>query len=68
MKIEDITNNLSTLTNNIQEQDFIFKFIESFNFPKSTISRLKKGDRNSSVIEGEFLWRDKLYFIKRFCV
>ena len=63
MKIEDITNNLSNLTNNIKEQDFIFKFIESFDFPKSTISRLKKGDRNSTMIEGELIWRDKLYFI-----
>ena len=63
MKIEDITNNLTETIKNIDEKNFIFKFIESFNFPKSTISRLKKGDRNSSVIEGELIWRDKLYFI-----
>ena len=63
MKIEDITNNLTETIKNIDEKNFIFKFIESFNFPKSTISRLKKGDRNSSVTEGELIWRDKLYFI-----
>ncbi len=63
MKIEDITNNFSDLIKNIDEESFIFKFIESFNFPKSTISRLKNGDRNSSDIKGELIWRDKLYFI-----
>ena len=63
MKIEDITNNLSKLTNKIEEKDFIFKFVESFNFPNSTISRLKKGDRNSSTVEGDLVWRDKLFFI-----
>ena len=63
MKIEDITNKLSKLTSKINEHEFIFKFIESFNFPRSTISRLKKGDRNSSTIEGDLIWRDKLFFI-----
>ena len=48
---------------NLDDNDFIFKFIESFNFPKSTISRLKKGDRNSSDKDGELIWRDKLYFV-----
>ncbi len=62
MKIEDITNNLSQLTNKIDEKEFIFKFIESFNFPKSTILRLKKGDTNSSKIDGDLIWRDKLFF------
>ncbi len=63
MKIEDITNNLSILTSKINEKEFIFQFIESFNFPKSTISRLKKGDINSSKIEGDLIWRNKLFFI-----
>jgi len=63
MKIEDITNSLLKLTGKIDEHEFIFKFIESFNFPRSTISRLKKGDRNSSAIEGDLIWRDKLFFI-----
>ena len=63
MKIEEITNNLSNTIKNLDDNDFIFKFIESFNFPKSTISRLKKGDRNSSDKDGELIWRDKLYFV-----
>ena len=63
MKIEEITNNISNIIKSLDENDFIFKFIESFNFPKSTISRLKKGDRNSSDKEGELIWRDKLYFV-----
>ena len=55
MKIEEITNNLSNTIKNLDDNDFIFKFIESFNFPKSTISRLKKGDRNSSDKDGELI-------------
>ena len=63
MRIEDITNNLFEITKNIDEKNFIFDFIESFDFPKSTISRLKKGDINSSDKEEELVWRDKLYFL-----
>ncbi len=63
MKIEEITNNLSNIIKSLDDNDFIFKFIESFNFPKSTISRLKKGDRNSSDKDGELIWRDKIYFV-----
>ena len=63
MKIEDITNNLTEVVKSIDQNTFIFSFIESFNFPKSTISRLKKGDNNLSDREGELIWRNKLYFI-----
>ena len=63
MKIREITDKLAEIVKNIDEDNFIFKFIESFDFPKSTISRLKKGDRNSSDKEGELIWKNKLYFI-----
>ena len=63
MKIEEITNNLQHLVKKFDEKDFIYKFIKSFDFPNSTISRLKKGDRNSSLLENELIWRDKLYFL-----
>jgi len=63
MKIEVVTNNLTDLVKNIDQSTFIFNFIESFNFPKSTISRLKKGDNNLSDRKEELIWREKLYFV-----
>ena len=63
MKIKEITDKLEEIVKNVDEENFIFKFIESFDFPKSTVTRLKKGDRNSSKKEGELIWKNKLYYL-----
>ena len=63
MKIKEITDKLEEIVKNIDEENFIFKFIESFDFPKSTITRLKKGDRNSSKTEGELIWKNKVHYL-----
>ena len=63
MKIKEITDKLEEIVKNIDEENFIFKFIESFDFPKSTVTRLKKGDRNSSKKEGELIWKNKLHYL-----
>ena len=63
MKIKEITDKLEEIVKNVDEGNFIFKFIESFDFPKSTITRLKKGDRNSSKKEGELIWKNKLHYL-----
>ena len=63
MLIEKITENFQNLTKNINEKEFIFNFIEALDFPKTTISRLKKGNYNISKKENELVWRKKIYFI-----
>ena len=63
MQIEKITKNFQNLTKDINEKEFIFNFIEALDFPKTTISRLKKGNYNISQKENELVWRKKIYFI-----
>ena len=63
MQIEKITENFKNLVKEIDEKKFIFNFIECFDFPKSTIARLKKGNYNISKKDNELIWKRKIHFI-----
>ena len=63
MNIAEIGINLSDLVNECFDHDeFVYKFIEIFNAPKSTLDKLRKGTQNKAEIEGDLLWQRKLYF------
>jgi type I restriction-modification system DNA methylase subunit len=62
MNITQIENNLKLLIENIDKENFIYNLLESYYFPKASISRLQKGILNLSKVEGEVSWKKKLFF------
>jgi hypothetical protein len=60
MLIEKIENSLKKLLKNIKKETFIFDFLEAYDLPKATISRLQKGDYNLSKNCNELIWKKKL--------
>lgn len=41
---------------------FPFRFIECFDAPKATVTKLRQGSMNKAKVDGEVLWHKKLYF------
>ena len=62
MKKTEIQQNLHTLSQNIEQENFIYDFLASFGLSKTTITRLKKGDYNLSKNEGELFYKGKIFF------
>lgn len=63
MNIAEIGINLSDLVSEDFDRDeFIFRFIEIYNAPKSTLDKLRKGTQNKADLAGDLLWQRKLYF------
>ena len=62
MNIEKIEENVRSLISGIKEQSFIYDLLLAYEQPKSSITRLQKGDYNLSNNPDEILWKKKLYF------
>uniref|UniRef100_UPI002628F46D DNA methyltransferase n=1 Tax=uncultured Empedobacter sp. TaxID=410844 RepID=UPI002628F46D len=62
MKKSEIQQNLHTLSQNIEQENFIYDFLASFGLSKTTITRLKKGDYNLSKVDGELFYKGKIFF------
>ncbi|MFV0154276.1 N-6 DNA methylase [Empedobacter falsenii] len=62
MKKTEIQQNLHTLSQNIEQENFIYEFLSSFGLSKTTITRLKKGDYNLSKVDGELFYKGKIFF------
>lgn len=62
MKKSEIQQNLHTLSQNIDQENFIYDFLASFGLSKTTITRLKKGDYNLSKVDGELFCKGKIFF------
>ena len=65
MKKSEIQQNLHTLSQNIDQENFIYDFLLSFGLSKTTITRLKKGDYNLSKVDGELFYKGKIFFHSR---
>jgi hypothetical protein len=44
------------------QSEFAFKFMEIFNAPKATITKLRKGTQNKADLVGDVLWQRKFYY------
>jgi len=42
--------------------EFLFELLRAYGIPKASITRLRTGSYNRSEQEGEYLWREKVYF------
>lgn len=62
MNITQIENNLKKLVRDIDKSSFIYGLLLAYNLPKSSITRLQKGNLNLSKSEGEISWKKKLLF------
>lgn len=62
MKSYEIEKALKNLTTHITPEYFLFDLLSIYDFPKASITRLKKGDGNLSKNEGEFLSKNKFFF------
>jgi len=62
MNSKEIQNNVETLLNNFSKEDFIYDLLIAYGTSKSVTTRLKKGDFNLSKIDGEVLYKKKIFF------
>jgi hypothetical protein len=62
MNIAQIENNLQQLIKSFKNETLIYDLLLAYDTPKSTITRLQKGGLNLSKVEGEIVWKKKLFF------
>lgn len=62
MNTAHIESNLQQLVKTFTKDDFIYDLLLAYGISKTSITRLKKGDFNLSKIEGEVLYKNKVFF------
>lgn len=62
MKSAEIKHNVQNLIDNFSKEEFVYELLIAFGISKTAITRLKKGDYNLSKIEGEILFKKKIFF------
>ena len=66
MDLNKLEQEISDLINHLSKDEFIYKLLLAYEFPKATITRLKRGDYNQSnnrdESHQEILWKKKLFF------
>jgi hypothetical protein len=67
MNITQIEENINQLTtdfqaNKVSKEQFIYDFLLAYGHRKSSVSRVKSGERNLSNVEGEVRWKRHVYF------
>lgn len=45
-----------------EESEFLFELLRAYGIPKAAITRLRSGSYNKAGQEGEYLWKDKVYY------
>ena len=66
MNIVQIEENIQNLIKSFNQETFIYDLILAYGLPKSSVSRLRKGNLNLSKVEGEISWKKKLFFKEEF--
>lgn len=62
MKSTEVKNNVQSLIDNFSEDEFIYDLLMAYGILKTSVTRLKKGDYNLSRIDGEILYKKKIFF------
>lgn len=62
MKSSEIKHNVQTLIDNFTKEEFVFDLLVAYGISKTSVTRLKKGDYNLSKVEGEVLYKKKIFF------
>jgi hypothetical protein len=62
MKSNEIQHNVQSVIDNFSKEEFIYDLLIAYGILKQSVTRLKKGDYNVSKIEGEILYKKKVFF------
>jgi hypothetical protein len=62
MNSHEIEQNVKNIFKNFAEDNFLFDLLLAYGISKTSITRLKSGDFNLSKIEGEILYKKKVFF------
>jgi len=62
MNTKEIEHNIQSLFENFNKEEFIYDLLIAFDISKTSVTRLKKGDFNMSKVEGEILYKKKIFF------
>lgn len=62
MKSTEINSNVQNLIDNFSKQEFVFDLLVAYGISKTSVTRLKNGDYNLSKVEGEILYKKKIFF------
>lgn len=63
MNIAGIESSLRDLLEvSFDADSFIYRFLEIYDAPKSTITKLRQGTSDYSLLNGDLLWKKKLFF------
>lgn len=62
MKSTEIQHNVQNLIDNFSKDEFVFDLLVAYGISKTSVTRLKKGDYNLSKVDGEILYKKKIFF------
>ncbi len=62
MNTTEIKYNVQNLIDNFSKEEFIFDLLVAYGISKTSVTRLKKGDYNLSKVDGELLYKKKIFF------
>lgn len=62
MKSTEIKQNVQNLIDNFSKEEFVFDLLVAYGISKTSVTRLKKGDYNLSKVDGEILYKKKIFF------
>ena len=62
MNEREIEKNVQDVIKNFVQDTFIYNLLAAYDTPRATVKRLKDGALNLAKIEGEIIWKKKLFF------
>lgn len=62
MKSIEIKHNVQNLIDNFSKVEFVFDLLIAYGISKTSVTRLKKGDYNLSKVDGEILYKKKIFY------
>lgn len=62
MKSTEIKTNVQNLIDNFSKEEFIYDLLIAYGISKTSVARLKKGDYNFAKVDGEILYKKKIFF------
>jgi hypothetical protein len=62
MNSKEIEYNVQSIFDDFSKEEFIYDLLIAYGISKTSVTRLKKGDFNLSKVEGEILYKKKIFF------
>jgi hypothetical protein len=62
MNSKEIQYNVQSIFDDFSKEEFIYDLLIAYGISKTSVTRLKKGDFNLSKVEGEILYKKKIFF------